>query len=197
MTEEIEIWKDVKGYEGLYQVSNLSRIKALPKTKLFSDGRLYNYPEKILKFYSKPKGYPTMHFYSEEGVRETVMIHRLVAEAFISNPEGKPTVNHIDGDKKNNKVSNLEWNTYGENQEHARLTGLHKGTPSKLDSKLAKLSKEDIIDILTNCRKRVTGVMQKDFAEKYNVSTTCIESVFKRFSLEEFECQTIASNLQV
>lgn len=192
-----EIWKDIIGYEGLYQISSLGRVKALPKTLQYSDGRLYHYKEKILKYSTGTSGYPTLHFYSLEGVRETCMIHRLVASAFIPNIDNKPTINHMDGNKQNNSVSNLEWNTYTENQEHARLTGLHKGTPSKLDSKLAKLGKEDIIDILTNCKKRVTGVMQKDFAEKYNVSTTCIESVFKRFSLEEFECQTIASNPQV
>ena len=187
VNEEVEIWKDIEGYEGLYQVSSEGRVKALAKTLLYSDGRLYNYKEKILKYSTGTSGYPTLHFYSLESVRETRMIHRLVAAAFIPNTDSKPTINHIDGNKENNCVGNLEWNTYCENQEHARLTGLHKGTPCKLDSKLAKLDKEAIIDILSNCKKRVVGVMQKDFAAKYNVSTTCIESVFKRFSLEEFE----------
>jgi len=184
-----EVWKDIQGYEGLYQVSSLGRVKALAKTIIYKDGRVYPYKEKILKFSVGTSGYPTLHFYSLEGVRETCMIHRLVAKSFIPNPETKITINHIDGNKTNNQVENLEWNTYAENKSHALATGLTKVTASKLESKLAKLDKEAVIDILTNCKKRVEGVLQKDFAAKYNVSSTCIESVFKRFSLEEFECQ--------
>lgn len=199
MSEETEIWKDVAGYEGYYQVSSLGRIKALPKTKLFSDGRVYNYKEKILKFSIGTSGYPTLHLYSPDSERETVAIHRLVAQAFIPNPEVKDTVNHVDGNKENNQVSNLEWNTYQENNKHALDTGLNRITPSKLNSKLSKLSEEIVKDVLLNCKKNKEGFSIKDFSDKYELTSTTISSIFKRFTLEEFECQslTTVSNLQV
>lgn len=199
MNDEAEIWKDVVGYEGLYQVSSFGRVKALPKTKLFSDGRVYNYKEKILKYSTGTSGYPTLHLYSTESVRETCMIHRLVAELFIENPELKETVNHKDGNKENNRTSNLEWNTYQENNKHALDTGLTQVTASKLNSKLSKLSEEIVKDVLLNCKRKEKGFSIKDFSDKYGLTSTTISSIFKRFTLEEFECQnlTIVSNLRV
>lgn len=179
-----EIWKDCIGWEGLYMVSNLGNVKALAKTVKYSDGRVYNYKEKLLKK-SLSSGYPTVHFYSLNGGRVTWLVHRLVAVNFIPNPNQKITVNHIDGVKTNNKVSNLEWATYQENNSHAINTGLHKGTPSKLESKLSKVNKEGVIDILKNYRKRVSGSDATFFSNKYGVTKTCIYNILKRFTLEE------------
>jgi len=109
----MEVWKDVIGYEGLYQVSNLGNVKTCK--------------EKILK-----KSF-TIDFYhrvnllnGSENKSKNFRIHRLVAMAFIENLENKETVNHIDGNKQNNNVENLEWATRKEQTQHALRTGLFK-----------------------------------------------------------------------
>lgn len=107
-----KIWRDVPGYSGKYQVSNTGEIRnnnTGKERKQYLNGNGYC----IVGFYNKEKGY-TVHF----------RVHRLVAEAFIPNPENKRTVNHKDGNKRNNCVDNLEWATHKENINHAHKTGL-------------------------------------------------------------------------
>ena len=104
----IEIWKDVKDYEGLYQVSNLGRVKRV-KT-----GR-------VLKPSKHTEGYSMISLY-KNSIKSTKKIHRLVAQAFISNTDSKSQVNHIDEDKTNNRVNNLEWVTSKENNNHGTRT---------------------------------------------------------------------------
>lgn len=111
-----EEWRDIEEYEGLYQVSNLGRVRGLPKKR----GRQHC---KILSHFVRSDGYVTTTL-SKNGQLRTFGIHRLVASAFVSNPEGKPQVNHIDGDKANNAASNLEWVTRLENIRHSWETGL-------------------------------------------------------------------------
>ncbi len=178
-----EVWKDIIGYEGVYQVSNLGNVKTLGQQVVYSDGRVYNYPEKILKL-SNSRGYSSVHLY-QNGVRSHGQpVHRLVATAFIPNPENKITVNHKDGNKKNNHIDNLEWASYKENNNHAINTGLHKGTPTSYKSKLAKLSKEERLDVLKNCVKGSKVYNIKYFAEKYKVSTTCVSSILKKGAVD-------------
>lgn len=105
-----EIWKDVVGYEGLYQVSNLGKVYSLISNK-------------IIAFSKKPKGYLIVHLY-KNGVDKSKHIHRLVAEAFIPNPNNYPEVNHLDGIKTNNCIDNLEWCTKKQNMEHASKNNL-------------------------------------------------------------------------
>lgn len=108
-------WKLVKGFEGQYEVSNTGLIKSLRGTteRIMKPRR-----KKIIKKDgSVEDGYEEL-ILSNKGVRYSKLVHRLVAEAFIPNPQIKPEVNHIDEDKGNNSVENLEWNTHEENSNH-------------------------------------------------------------------------------
>ena len=110
----IEFWKDIKGYEGFYQVSNLGRVKSLSRSIYYSKGYTVYRKGKIKKPSFDKNGYPQIGL-CKNGTVITRKIHRLVAEAFIPNPENKPEINHKDENKTNNYVDNLEWVTEKEN----------------------------------------------------------------------------------
>jgi hypothetical protein len=118
-----EIWKDIKGYEGLYKISNHGRVKSLPKNHRYGSKS-----ERILKLGKTKKqqnglDYPTVCL-SKDAIVVDYKIHRLVAVAFIPNPENKYSVNHINGIKNDNSVENLEWATASEQNYHMWKTGL-------------------------------------------------------------------------
>lgn len=115
-----EIWKDIPNYEGLYQASNLGRIKALPK--IINNGRSYGRlilsNEKIMKPRYDKDGY--LHIGITKNKKQKIIsVHRLIALAFIPNPLNKTQVNHINGIKDDNRIENLEWVTNSENQLHS------------------------------------------------------------------------------
>lgn len=108
-----EIFKEIEGYEGLYQVSNYGRVKSLNYNRT---GK-----EKILKSYSNTDGYLSVDL-RKEGKRKSCKVHRLVAQAFIENPNNYEEVNHIDEDKTNNYITNLEWCTHFYNMNYGTRT---------------------------------------------------------------------------
>ena len=107
-----EVWKDIEGYEGLYQISNFGRVKSFVKSR-----------PKIKSLSNDKDGY-LLCVLNKLNKKRTFKVHRLVAMSFIPNPENKSQVNHKDGNKHNNIVDNLEWVTPVENMYHARINGL-------------------------------------------------------------------------
>jgi hypothetical protein len=144
MLQKEEIWKDIKGYEGLYQVSNIGRVKSLTHVTIRKNGSNLPIRERILKPSTDKDGYLQVVLYNS-GKRKTIKVHRLVCEAFHENPENKSCVNHIDENKTNNEASNLEWSTVKENCNHGTRNTRSAKTKSKpvgqytLDGKLIKL----------------------------------------------------------
>lgn len=162
----MEIWKDIKGFRELYQVSNLGRIR-----------RKDTY--KVLKPLKLTKGYRGVRLYYEVGKATTKKIHRLVATYFIDNPLNLPQVNHKDGDKNNNRVDNLEWCSNDYNMNHAIVNQLILKGEQRSFSKCTEKSLlllQDLIDsgftikqlsIIYNVDKHVMGEIIKGNTYKH------------------------------
>ena len=123
-----EYWKDIPNYEGLYQVSNLGRVKRL-ESAVWNGYKYVSKKEHILKPHTNTHGYPSVILCKNGKHHKNHRVHRLVAQAFIPNPQNKIDINHINGIKTDNRVKNLEWVTRSENLIHAFKTGLNHGYP--------------------------------------------------------------------
>jgi len=161
MEKEKEIWKDVLGYEGIYEVSNLGNVKSLN----------YNHTkkERILKKCNGTQNYHIVCLH-KEGSSKTRKVHRLVALSLIPNPDNKPQVNHIDGDKQNNKIENLEWVNNSENQLHAFKYKLQKSIKGE-KRYCAKLIEKEVLEI------RISKLKGIELAKKYNISRSSISAI--------------------
>lgn len=166
-----EEWRDIKGFEGAYQVSSYGRVKSLTRFIVRSDGVRYLAKGKIIKPVTDRYGY-LIKTLTYEGRRRATKIHRLVAEHFIDNPANLTDVNHLDGNKVNNHISNLEWASREGNMHHAWRLGLMERVRKNAGkSSQCKLTSEQLLDIK---RRRASGDTLKILAAKYNVSITTI-----------------------
>ena len=159
-----EVWKDVVGFEGIYQVSNLGKVKSLKFGK-----------EKYLSITKSSIGYLNTKLQLNKK-NKSFLVHRLVAETFIKNEFNKPCVNHINGIKTDNRIENLDWCTHKENTEHSLKNDLRK---TGCNHKQSKLSLKDIEYIRKNYKYRDEEFSGKKLSEKFNVSHTCISQIIK------------------
>lgn len=164
----MEVWKAIKGYEGLYEVSNKGRVRSLDRI----DCRGQKRKGKCILQKKTEKGYLYLQL-SNSGVIKTFRTHRLVAQTFIQNPENKPQVNHINGIKADNRVENLEWTTPSENLKHAVNLGL-KQAPKGTENGKSKLSEKQVIEIYKRVHK---GEKLKKLAVEFGVSISTISNV--------------------
>ncbi|WP_394897654.1 NUMOD4 domain-containing protein [Clostridium butyricum] len=163
-----EIWKDIAGYEGLYQVSNLGRVKSLPREK-WNGKSFQKLNEKILKVVVNKSGYVQVAL-CKKSKYKNLYVHRLVARAFIDNPENKKEVDHINTIRNDNRVENLRWVTPKENNNN-ELTIVNRGkkvvcitTGIKFNSirEASEFYSCDNSDIAKCCKNK------KNYAGKYN-----------------------------
>ena len=168
-----EIWKDVDGWEGFYQISNFGQVRSLDRVISYtanSSNCSKLFKGRILKQYIDEDGYCRISFI-RRGHQKVYGVHRLVAEAFILNPENKPTVNHKDGNKSNNNVSNLEWATYKEQNDHAVKIGLRsKETSYPAVSASLKVTRKPVICVETG----EIFESQSDAERKLNLCSTSV-----------------------
>ncbi len=164
-----EIWKDIEGYKDLYQISNLGRVKTLPLKKPLPKGDLYQTKERIRKLDSR-RGYPSTKLW-RHNLYVHKSVHRLVAEAFVPNPNNLPWVHHMDSDKNNPHVSNLEWCTPQQNILYSIEEGSFPIGSRRYNS---KLKEEDILDIYS---LREAGNTYKEISHRYQVTLQCIYNI--------------------
>ena len=167
-----EVWKDIPDYEGSYQVSNMGRIRSVDRVVTFSDGRVRKYKGKILKPLLNDRGYERITL-SNGGRCNIKRVHRLVLETFKPHVNMNDLqVNHIDGNKLNNHLTNLEWVTARDNILHAYDMGLINNKGERAPH--TKLSNTDVLEIL---QRLSTGELHRDIGLDYGVSKSCITKI--------------------
>lgn len=129
MSEE-EIWKPVVGYEGYYEVSSLGRVRSLRRTMTRKNGIPHTIPGRVLKQPVSKRGYFTVALH-QGGVQRTSTVHRIIAKAFIPNPDNLPVVRHLNDNPLDNRIENLAWGTQRENTNDAIRNGTHRSWPGE------------------------------------------------------------------
>ena len=169
-----EIWKDIEGYEGFYQVSNLGRVRSLDHIAHSKNGVPQYRHGKILKQSTVRSGYKRVHI-SKDGNAEYRAVHRLVAFAFCEKPEGMDIVNHLDNDPSNNRADNLEWTDCKGNMQHATRQGRMGWQPENL-KKAQEARKIPVITIAPD-GTRTWFPSQADAAKALHVTRSHIGSI--------------------
>lgn len=175
--ENKEIFVDIVGFDGKYQISNIGNVKSVGRYVARKGQSDLYVKERIKKCSIKNSGYKTLILY-RDNIGKNKTIHRLVASAFIPNPENKKEVNHKDGNKLNNCVENLEWCTPSENQYHSHKTGLNI-SPNGEDSVNAKIKEIDVIEIRRQYVKGDVNFSLRAIAKRFNLHPSTIYNIIK------------------
>ena len=162
MDLENEIWKDIEGYEGIYQISNFGNVKNLSRKKTRKPKICRGYVGIIL---------------SKIGKMKNLSIHRLIAKAFIPNPENKPQINHINGIKTDNRIENLEWVTGSENMIHAYANNITKAANGE-NHGLSKLTEQKVKEIRNIAADKKYSF--KEIAKIFRVNPSNISLIVNR-----------------
>lgn len=164
------IWKNVVGYEGLYEVSSDGQVRGAAKEV---EGNHLKPTRKLparMKKQSSSMGYKVVTLF-RNGVPKIYKVHRLVAQSFIENPDNCPIINHIDNDKTNNDITNLEWTTYQGNMDHKVRQNRQSRNLGRRAGKSCKLTEDDVQEI------RDSSLLQKELAKKFNISQQQVSKI--------------------
>jgi len=170
-----EIWKDVIGYEGIYKVDVTGKVKTIPrKVRWGTEGKgIKTTKEILLKPYIGKDGY-WYYLLTKNNKHTHLSVHRIIAIHFIPNPENKREVNHIDLNKVNNRIENLEWTTPKENIQHSIRMGSNTQCLPGINNPAAKLTNEQVLEI-----RRASGTQER-IALGYNISRSCVGLIKRR-----------------
>lgn len=164
-----EEWRDIKDYEGLYQISNFGNVKSL--------NYKHSQKERILRNNPSSNGYINVRLF-KDGEFKRFWVHRLVALAFLSNPNNYPCINHIDSNKQNNNVNNLEWCSYSYNIKYGYDNGYHKPITKTSQSRVIK--QYDLQGNLINIYETYKGMCRQLFGkQKTGILKCCANDLFK------------------
>lgn len=162
----IEIWKDVKGYEGLYECSNLGKVRSFDREIIYNNGIKHIHKGKELKGIVNKNGYVHITLV-KDGIKKQFLLHRIIAITFLPNPNNLPCVNHKSEDKQDNKVSNLEWCTHKYNLEYSNCMDLFL-------SKKKRVGQYNTSGELLNVFDGVREAFRQTGIDYRNISKSCI-----------------------
>ena len=186
----VEIWKDIKGYEEKYQVSNLGRVKS--KERILSEGKRGQRLQKeriLVNCYNNSRYFQVL-IYNNEKKPRVVRVHRLVAEAFLEKAHTTATVDHIDNDKTNNNASNLQWMTFDENIKKAVQDKLHAFGERNSAAKLTEKDVKHIRDEYFKTDDRIRGNKEKTLRaimRGYQISRYGAKAVIYKWSWKHLD----------
>lgn len=188
---EVFVPINVEGFDG-YVISNTGIIKRLAHDVVYPDGSTHHFPERIISQSVNSSNYKKVVLRNNNTIKNCY-VHRLIAEAFIPNPENKPVVNHKDGNKWNNNISNLEWVTYQENDIHAVSIGLKKvsGYNKYKVGKAARRFSDDEVENIKDMYN--SGMMMSEIARKMNCCDSVINNIINGKTYKECEMSPLDS----